>query len=130
MSNQALQISSLTVFAAALIGLGGAILMRRRDTPEKLECKRRLAVNLKGRLADGMVNDLGPDVIYYSYSVAGVEYRASQDVTHLKEFLPADPDRMIGPVTLKYSGRNPANSIVLCEAWSGLRTAKREWVSQ
>ena len=28
---------------------------------------------------------------------------------------------LVGPVTLKYSTRNPANSIIICEEWSGLR---------
>ena len=31
----------------------------------------------------------------------------------------------IGPVSIKYDPRNPANSIVLSEEWSGLRTAHR-----
>ncbi len=130
MSSQTTQIVGLAVLAIALAALCGWILLRRRLPAEKQERKRRLTVNMKGRLGDGMVNDVGPDVIYYSYAVGGVEYRASQDVTHLKQFLPPDPDRVIGPVTLKYSPRNPANSIVVCEDWSGLRTFKKEAVSQ
>ena len=35
--------------------------------------------------------------------------------------LPEDPDRLIGPVYMKYTPRNPANSIIVCEQWSGLR---------
>jgi hypothetical protein len=30
----------------------------------------------------------------------------------------------IGPVSVKYDARNPANSIVLAENWSGLRGTK------
>lgn len=130
MSTQMVQIGGLALTALALIGVGGWVLVHRRDTPEKLERKRRLAVHQRGRLGDGMVTEVGPEAIYYSYAIAGVEYRASQDITHLKEFLPADPERVIGPVTLKYSARNPANSIVVCEDWSGLRTLRKERVSQ
>jgi hypothetical protein len=50
-----------------------------------------------------------------------VAYSTGQDISELRELLPADPERLIGPVTLKYSPKNPANSIVLCERWSGLR---------
>lgn len=124
----AAQLAGLAVIALALVVLGVWIVIHRRDTPEKLEQKRRLTVNMRGRLGDGMVSDVEPDVIYYSYAIAGVEYQASQDVTHLKQFLPPDPDRVIGPVTLKYAPRNPANSIVVCEEWSGLRTLKKESV--
>ena len=130
MSIRILQIAAPVLAALALVALGARIRVRRRETPEKQERKRRLAVNMRGRLGDGVVTDVGPDVIYYSYAIAGVEYLASQDLTHLKEFLPPDPERMIGPVTLKYSARNPADSIVVCEAWSGLRTFKKETVSQ
>ena len=73
--------------------------------------------------------DVGPNTIYYEYAVAGVAYRTSQDVGQLSQFLPPDPESLIGPVTLKYSPRNPANSIVLCEVWSGLRTTSKEIVS-
>ena len=86
-------------------------------------------VNSRGRLSHGTVTDVGSDVVYYSYAVAGVEYRASQETSTLTQFLPADRDRVIGPVTLKYSPRNPANSIVLCEHWSGLRIINKETVS-
>jgi hypothetical protein len=130
MSTAVWQITGLAAFAGALFGAGAWILVQRRDPPEKRESHRRLRVNGRGRLGDGIVMDVAPNVIYYAYSVSGVEYRASQDVTHLSEFLPSDPDRLIGPVTLKYSPRNPANSIVLCEVWSGLRTSHKEIVSQ
>jgi hypothetical protein len=130
MSTAAWQLSGLAVFALALCGLGTRILFQRRETPETHERKRRLSVNSRGRLGDGIVTDANPNAIYYSYAVAGVRYRASQDVTHLSKFLPADRDRLIGPVTLKYSPRNAANSIVVCEIWSGLRATQKESVSQ
>jgi hypothetical protein len=50
-----------------------------------------------------------------------VEYTASQDISKLRDRLPEDPQTWIGPVTIKYLPRNPANSIVVCEDWSGFR---------
>jgi hypothetical protein len=49
-----------------------------------------------------------------------VEYTASQDVAQLQELLPAEFS-VSGPVSVRYDARNPANSIVIAERWSGLR---------
>jgi hypothetical protein len=54
--------------------------------------------------------------------VAGVVYTASQDLAALQSLLPRDPMTMVGPVSVKFDPRNPANSIVLCEDWTGLRS--------
>jgi hypothetical protein len=59
-------------------------------------------------------------LLFYSYEVRGVEYTASQDVAHLKDFVPNELS-VNGPVSIKYDARNPANSIVVAEQWSGLR---------
>lgn len=122
MSTAVWQVTGLAIFAVALSALGVWILVLHRDSPEKRERQRRLTINERGRLADGTVTDVGPNVLYYSYCISGVEYRTSQDLSQIAQLMPADPERLIGPVTLKYSPRNPANSIVLCESWSGLRT--------
>jgi hypothetical protein len=53
--------------------------------------------------------------------VHGVVYEGSQDVSQLRGQIPAEPQRLIGPASLKYQPRNPANSIIVCEEWSGLR---------
>jgi hypothetical protein len=39
----------------------------------------------------------------------------------MRDQLPDDTERLGGMVTIKYSGQNPANSILICEEWSGLR---------
>jgi hypothetical protein len=39
----------------------------------------------------------------------------------LRDLLPAEPERLIGWSGMKYSSNNPANSILICEEWSGLR---------
>jgi hypothetical protein len=97
------------------------IVLRRRISSEQQERKRRMLINTTGRVGDAMVTDVQGDVLYFSYSLGGVEYMASQDVSALRDLIPADASTLIGPVTLKYSPRNPANSIVICEGWSGLR---------
>ncbi len=122
MSTPVLQVFGLAVFAGLLLSAAVWILVRRRDSPEKRERKRRLLVNERGRFAYGTVTDADPGTVYYSYSVAGVEYRTAQDISQLTAVLPDAPDRLIGSVTLKYLPRNPANSIIICENWSGLRS--------
>lgn len=117
-----IQIAALCGVAAALIALAIYIAIRVRGTPEKREQKRRLSVNRLGRLGDAMITEASENALYYTYSVRGVQYAASQDLTGLRERLPVEPDRLIGGVaSLKYAPNNPANSILLCEEWSGLR---------
>jgi len=74
-------------------------------------------------MGDGEIIDVetASALIVYSYSVAGVIYTASQDMVALQSFLPQDVMTMVGPVSVKFDPRNPANSMVLCEDWSGLR---------
>ena len=92
----------------------------------KRERRRRLSVNRDGRLGDAIITEATDDTLYYSYSIRGVQYAASQDISTLREKLPAEPDRLIGIVSLKYAPKNPANSILICEEWSGLRVAQTE----
>jgi len=63
--------------------------------------------------------EIRDDLLIYSYDVRGVEYTASQDISRLKSRMPGDLSA-IGAVFVKYDPRNPANSIVLAEEWSGL----------
>jgi hypothetical protein len=114
----------ILVAVSVLIAISGVayyILLRIRRNPKDKEKRRRLQVNQEGRLGDATITEVHENTIFYEYSVRGVLYTASQDVAQLREQIPSDLERQIGPVTLKYSPRNPANSIILCEAWSGLR---------
>ena len=74
-------------------------------------------------MGDAELVEVRDNLLFYSYGVRGVEYTASQDVTMLQEFLPQDYSA-VGPVSVKYDPRNPANSIVVAERWSGLRVRK------
>jgi hypothetical protein len=108
-----------------LLLLVGWLFLRARSTPAERERKRRLLVYSQGRICDGNVLDFRDGSLYYSYAIAGVEYAASQDVSSLSGILPPDPVSVIGPGSVKYLARNPANSIVVCEHWSGLRARPR-----
>jgi hypothetical protein len=119
------QIAVLSGVAAVLIALAILIVLRVRGTPEKREQKRRLSVHRQGRLGDALITEATGDTLYYSYSIRGVQYAASQDITALRERLPSDPERLIGVASLKYSPKNPANSILVCEEWSGIRDSRR-----
>jgi hypothetical protein len=107
--------------SAALVTLAVYIIFRIRRNPKDRELRRRLAVNLHGRIGDAMITEVHDGIVFYQYTVRGVVYTASQDISKLREHIPTDPDRLIGPVGLKYSTKNPANSIIICEQWSGLR---------
>lgn len=117
------QVGGLAALAGLLVAAAVWILLDYRTTPEKLERARRLMLNRRGRLADGVVTEATSSAIYYSYSISGVAYNTSQDITALSDYLRADPEHLVGPVWLKYAPQNPANSIVICEQWSGLPPA-------
>ena len=111
------------ILTAALVA-GGFLLwtfFRPQVTPEERERLRRLRVNGSGKLGDGEIVDFEGAAIVYSYTVGGVGYTAAQDVMSLQALLPSNPMSVIGPALVKFDPRNPANSIVLCEEWSGLR---------
>jgi len=115
------EIALLSLIALGLIALAAWIAVKRRTTPEKREKRRRLYLQKTGRLGDALITEVGDDLLYYSYSIRGVQYTASQDVSALRDRLPEDLSRLIGPCGMKYATNNPGNSILLCEEWSGLR---------
>lgn len=121
MSQIQIEIAVLVLIALGLGALIAWILLRRRTTPEKREQRRRLQIYEAGRLGDAVVTEAEENLLYYSYSIRGVQYTASQDISALRDRLPEDLGRLIGPATMKYTPTNPANSILLCEEWSGLR---------
>jgi hypothetical protein len=106
----------------ALVGLTIWIVLKRRIPPAERERRRRLAVMKTGRMGDAMITDVQEEALYYTYLVRGVEYIASQDISTLRNLLPENLGLLVGPATLRYTPRNPANSILLCEEWSGVRT--------
>ena len=96
---------------------------RSRVSPEEMERRRRATLHAQGKMGDATLLEVRGDLLFYSYDVRGVEYTASQDVTALRSLLPTDPDAVNGVVYVKYDPKNPANSIILAEEWSGLRSS-------
>ncbi len=100
-----------------------------RPSAEEIERRRREELALNGRITDGVILDARtlsnedsvsptPDVLVYSYSLAGLTYNCAQDVSTL-------PNEVIGfrldqPVQVRYDPRNPGNSIIVSETWTGL----------
>jgi hypothetical protein len=118
----------IVISAAAALVAGGAWWgvvrwKRSRISPQEAERRRRSALNASGKMGDATLLEVREDLVFYSYDVRGVEYTASQDVSTLRDLLPEDPSAVNGVVYVKYDSRNPANSMILCEEWSGLRRA-------
>jgi hypothetical protein len=119
-------------FGATAAIIGYALLSRKnKKSPEELEKERRTDLTRGGRIIDGNVIDVleleedktGQQMILlvYNYDVAGVTYEASQDVTHLRQFIDLYSCRLGLPASVKYDPHNPSDSIVISETWSGLR---------
>ena len=94
-----------------------------RISPEERERKRRAQLAAHGKMGDANLLEIRDGVLLYGYIVRGVQYTASQDISRLTSYIPTDLSSL-GPVAVKYEPRNPANSIVLSEEWSGLRVMR------
>lgn len=122
----------ILAFGAVAALLGYALLSRKhKKSAEQIERERRTDLTQFGRIIDGTVMDVQEledtetgqvvTLIIYTYDVAGVTYEASQDVTHLRQFIDLYSCRLGLPASLKYDPHNPGDSIVISETWSGLR---------
>jgi|SRR5262245_47427901 len=113
--------------AGVLLFLIGLILRRAwkrsRVTPEERERRRRAELVARGKMGDANLVEIHDNLLLFSYDVRGVQYTASQDISALKQYIPTDLSVAIGPVLVKYDPKNPANSVVLSEEWSGLRAS-------
>lgn len=92
----------------------------RRQTPEEKERARLRALFVNSRSVEGMLTESVDGLLHFTYEVRGVTYHAAQDVRVIDG---ADTNRLayfLGPVTVRYSTTNPANSMVLSQEWSGL----------
>ena len=118
--------------AAGVAAIGGGIwwyIVAHRLSAEEIERRRREGLALSGRITDGVILDARtlsnedsisptPEVLVYSYSVAGLIYNCAQDVSAL-------PNEVLGfridqSVQVRYDPRNPGNSIIVSETWTGL----------
>lgn len=120
----------------AVLGLGVAAALSvswyrmRRDKPseEDLERERRDYLATTGRLVDGSITetrwaneaeDPTPNTLIYRYRIAGVTYECAQDVSPLSAYV--RNLRIDLPIQVRFDPRNPGDSIVVAESWSGLR---------
>jgi hypothetical protein len=111
------------VLAVLIAMIGYRAWQRSRVTPEERERLRRDALVAVGKMGDATLMEVREDLLLYSYDVRGIEYTASQDIALLKQYMPSDLSALAS-VSVKYDARNPANSIILAERWTGLRTRK------
>ncbi|HEV2448689.1 MAG TPA: hypothetical protein VGS58_22305 [Candidatus Sulfopaludibacter sp.] len=127
-------LASLSAGKAVALVLAGVLLavaaiwayrawQRSRITPQDRERQRRATLVAFGKMGDANLVDIREDHLFYCYDVRGVEYTASQDISLLRKFVPADLSAA-GAVYVKYDARNPANSIVVSEQWSGMRASR------
>ena len=131
---------SIAAGIAAIAGTVTYIYVRRRPTAEERERIRRDQLALTGRITDGSITETRwlptepslrdansaiasdtPTLLLYRYKIAGVTYECAQDVSPLPDLV--HQVRVDLPVQVRFDPRNPGNSIVVAEAWSGLRMA-------
>lgn len=108
------------------------VLSHRKST-EEMERERRDYLVRQGRIIDGTILDWaeahavsGPGTLIYRYDIAGVTYECAQDLTWLEDAVKVDTSCLGMPVSVRYDSKNPGNSIVVAETWSGLRQPGEE----
>ena len=117
-------IALAAILVAALVLLGYRAWQRSRVTAEERERRRCAWLVATGKITDATLVEIRENLVFYCYGVRGVEYTASQDIARLLEKAAADFSG-VSAMSVKYDPRNPANSIVMAEEWSGLRGAAR-----
>jgi len=117
-------IALAAVLVLAMLRVGYLAWQNSRVTPEERERRRCAHLVATGKITDAMLVEIRENLVFYSYLVRGVEYTASQDLARLVDQMALD-FAGISAMSVKYDARNPANSIVVAEEWSGLRGAAR-----
>jgi len=129
---QALIAISVCVASAAF---STYLLTRKLPSAEERERARRDQLARSGRITDGSITDTQwipsrtesgtntasntPSLLLYQYEIAGVVYECAQDVSSVPDLV--RQVRIDLPVQIRFDPRNPANSIVVAESWTGLR---------
>ena len=139
------QIGAVAFGVVATVSVAAYIFYNRRPNAEEVERLRREFLATSGRITDATLIDTGldrrgeieetdlhiedtpPDVLRYQYKVAGVGYESLQDVARLSEHV--RHLRVDLPIQVRYDPKNPGNSIVVAESWSGLRVGLGSGVS-
>ncbi|MCX6626230.1 MAG: hypothetical protein NTW28_01185 [Candidatus Solibacter sp.] len=120
-----LMIVALAVALAVLLAIFGyRAWQRSRVTAEERERRRCAHLVAVGKISDAMLVEIRESLVFYSYSVRGVEYTASQDLSRFVGEAAVDFSG-VSSMSVRYDARNPANSMVVAEEWSGLRGVAR-----
>jgi hypothetical protein len=131
-------VTALGFVIAAAASITGYLLTRKRLTEAEREQMRREHLARTGRITDGSITETHwladpaaqpdpspeahtdtPAVLLYRYQIAGVTYECAQDVSPLPNLV--RQVRVDLPIQVRFDPRNPGNSIVVAEAWNGLR---------
>ena len=121
---------TLLAVAAAVVFAAYMVFGRKKKTLAEIERERRDWLIQVGRITDGTVIDVqevvpnghpAATMLIFQYDVGGVSYEASQDVTHLRQWINLHSCRLGLPTSVRYDPHNPGNSIVVSEKWMGLR---------
>ena len=101
--------------------------LAHRKSAEEIERERRNHLVLHGRIIDGTVLDWTeqPDTgdlrtLHYRYDIGGVTYQCAQELTALKDMAKVDAACLGMPASVRYDPKNPTNSIIVAETWSGI----------
>ena len=112
-------IALIGVLVVVVALMGYRAWLSSRVSPEERERRRRERLVSTGKMGDATLTEVRDDLLVYAYVVRGVEYIASQEVSSLRERVPADLASLT-TVLVRYDPKNPANSIVVAEKWTGL----------
>ena len=119
----------LVAATAVPVAAGIAVwwVLTHRKSAEEIERERRDHLVRHGRIIDGTILDWTeqPDTgdlgtLHYRYDIAGVTYECAQDLAYLKGTVIVDTSCFGMPASVRYDPKNPANSIIVAETWSGL----------
>ncbi len=127
--NAAFVVLAGTAVAAGVISY---VITRRKLTSEEIEKLRRDHLSSTGRITDGSITEphwldpggpesplTTPTILIYRYMIGGVSYECAQDVSSMPDLV--RHVRVDLPVQVRFNQRNPGDSIVVSESWSGLR---------
>jgi hypothetical protein len=120
-----ISLALLAALVAIVAIMGWRAWRASRVSPAERERLRRAELVRTGKMGDATLMDIQENHLFYAYLVRGVEYTASQDVSLLRDCVPPDLS-LLSAVSVRYHSRNPANSIVVAEEWSGLHLSVKK----
>jgi hypothetical protein len=87
----------------------------RKTSPEEKERARCAQLRESGRRVEGEIVEADGSMVTYEYEIRSVGYQSTQDLRLTGCAVPEDTAALLGPVTVQYDRKNPANSTVVFE---------------